>query len=197
MAVPKSFKFNGKLNYLNGLSFYFSGHGQVISFYIDDVKTKKRKIKIIMHDDPNHGRAHVHLKDHKASFAINDGSLLAGNCDVETQKVVKKWIHRHKADLLDLWNVVKSGGCHVPKVKTIQRNRTFEDFGFKGEEPKNKTCIGKIIIWHEGDLVTDNGSNIITKVLCDGNLYVGLPSDYKEGSMMFESLKGKVQMKKW
>ena len=102
MIDIRKLKFNGKLNYQNGLSFYYKDHGRFISFYIDDIRVRRRKIKVTMQPDPNHGRAHVHLDNreyHDASFAVDTGEMLEGNCDRETQGIVKDWIRKHRRDL--------------------------------------------------------------------------------------------------
>lgn len=38
-------------------------------------------------------------------------------------------------------------------------------------------------------------ANNVKHVVCDGNLFVGLPRDYEEGRMAFESTDGRLQVK--
>ncbi|MBO5615122.1 MAG: DUF4160 domain-containing protein [Prevotella sp.] len=198
MIDIRKLKFNGKLNYQNGLSFYYKDHGRFISFYIDDIRVRRRKIKVTMQPDPNHGRAHVHLDNreyHDASFAVDTGEMLEGNCDRETQGIVKDWIRKHRRDLQQLWNTTKAGGRHEPIVDKIRRNKDFEDFGFKGEEPEILTEIRGVKIWHNGDLIYEEDEGRL-KVIGEDNIYVGLPFDFEEGSITFESIDGEVQEKR-
>ena len=92
MIDIKKLRYKGKLKYQNGLLFYFKAQGRVISFYVDDFYHKRKKIKVTMQPDPNHKRAHVHIDKHDASFAIDSGELLAGQCDNKTCSVVGEWI---------------------------------------------------------------------------------------------------------
>lgn len=69
--------YDGRFHYLNGLSFYYCKRDSRISFYVDTVSVKKqKKVRIDMFEEPGHGRPHVHVGKHNASFAIDDGSLL-------------------------------------------------------------------------------------------------------------------------
>ena len=54
MIDIRKLKVNGKFNYQNGLSFYYKDHGRFISFYIDDIPVRRRKIKVTMQPDSNH-----------------------------------------------------------------------------------------------------------------------------------------------
>ena len=126
MIYEKKIRYNGKLNYQNGLLFYFKAHGHVISLYVDDVCVKKRKIRVTMQPDPNHERAHVHIGKHDASFAIDTGELLAGQCDIKTRSVVEEWIKKHRQDLLELWDIVKKGADYKPMVEIIHSKQNNE-----------------------------------------------------------------------
>lgn len=59
--------------------------------------------------EPNHNRPHVHIGNPDASFAINDGSLLTGQCDTKAEKAMKKWIAKNKDTLLKMWEVLQNG----------------------------------------------------------------------------------------
>lgn len=120
MIDVKKLRYKGKLNYQNGLSFYFKAQGRVISFYVANVYDKKKKIKVTMQPDPNHKRAHVHVDKHDASFAIDTGELLAGQCDNKTCSVVGDWINKHRQALLELWDIAKNGADYKPMVEKIQ-----------------------------------------------------------------------------
>lgn len=96
-------KYDGRQrNHQNGLTFYFTKKCQMLSFLIDVVDDKKRKIKVTMHPDINHDRPHVHINEHGASFAVDTGELLAGNCDNNTRRLIENWIARHRDDLNQL-----------------------------------------------------------------------------------------------
>ena len=62
-----------------------------------------------MFHEPSHNRPHVHIGNHYASFAINDGSLLAGQCDTKAEKVMKEWIAKNRDTLLKMWEVLQNG----------------------------------------------------------------------------------------
>ena len=62
-----------------------------------------------MFKEQNHGRPHVHVDDHDASFAIDDGSLLCGECDNQTTKAVQGWIEKNRETLNELWDALQKG----------------------------------------------------------------------------------------
>lgn len=126
MIVVKKLRYKGKLNYQNGLSFYFKAQGRVISFYVANVYDKKKKLKVTMQPDPNHKRAHVHIDKHDASFAIDTGELLAGQCDNKTCGMVGEWINKHRQDLLELWDIAKKGADYKPMVEKIQGKQNID-----------------------------------------------------------------------
>lgn len=100
-------RFDGELNVQNGLSFYVSIRPRIVSFLIETIGVRKRKIRVTILQELNHDRPHVHLDGHKASFAIDNGELLAGHCDNLTQLTIRRWIRRHRSDLLQLWKYVQ------------------------------------------------------------------------------------------
>lgn len=190
----------GKLNYQNGLIFYFEGNGRIISFYIDDVPGRKRKIKVKMQPDPCHRKAHIHLDDHglhDASFAIDTGTMMKGDCDAATQRVVKDWILRNKEDLQELWDIAKRGHPYRKVIKRIRQNRQFEGYGFKVKEPHNKEVYDGVIVWSDEKPASEYVDGVLKKITCDGDMYVGLPREFKDRSIEFESKNGKVFKKKW
>jgi len=90
MINTRTIKYDGRQrNHQNGLTFYFTRQGQVLNFLIDIIGDRKRKVKVTMHADMNHGRPHVHIGDHEASFAVDSGELIVGNCDAKTRKLMK------------------------------------------------------------------------------------------------------------
>lgn len=189
-------RYNGELNYQNGLLFYFSNQGHVVSFLIETVGDRKRKIRITMHPDINHGRPHVHIDKHDASFAIDTGELLAGHCDNSIRREIEKWINMHREDLLELWGIIKKGRDYQPIVDRIKYNKSFMDYGFDGLEPENKLVFENVVVWcHDVPSVVQNDDGI-TIVVSAGDIFVGLPKDYQEGKIEFISSNGTVKKKK-
>ncbi len=195
MIDIRRIRFDGKLNYQNGLSFYFSRQGHVISFLIQEIGDRKRRIRVRMEPDVNHERAHVHINEHNASFDVNTGELMEGECDVRTRQTVQNWILRHKGDLLELWDIAKAGIDYRPYVRRIREDKDFTDFGFKGTKPDTCTIIERVKIWYEGELIQELDYNNVNHVISEGDMFVGLPEGFLEGRMIFESLNGKVQVK--
>lgn len=70
-------------------------------------------IEIRMDANKNHGRGHVHIKykkdGHAASYAINDGSRLAGELPTYYDRKVQSWILRNQSELQTLWDSTQSG----------------------------------------------------------------------------------------
>ena len=123
MIDVERLRFDGKLNYQEGLSFYFSGNGHVISFLVKTVWNKKKSIRVTMQPDINHHRAHVHINDHDATVAVDTGEKLAGDCDGRTLGVVQDWIRDHREALLELWDIAKAGTeDYRPYVARIQED---------------------------------------------------------------------------
>lgn len=118
-------RFDGKLNYQERLSFYFSKKGHVISFLVKTVWNKKKSIRVTMQPDINHHRAHVHINDHDATVAVDNGELLAGNCDARTLAAVQKWVLEHKDTLKELWDIAKVG--EVDYRQYVERIRENDD----------------------------------------------------------------------
>lgn len=197
MINLENLKYDGRQrNYQNGLTFYFTKHGQVLNFLIDVIGDRKRKIKVTMEPDINHGRAHVHINGHGASFAVDNGELIAGNCDAQTRKMMKNWIARHREDLLQLWETIKRGESYQPAVERIRREKTFDEFGFRGDEPRCKTVIDDVVIWHNDDLLLERDNEGKVLVIGDGDMYVAFPKDYPDGHIKIESLNGDLQVKR-
>lgn len=188
-------RFDGKFNYQNGLRFYFSRHGHVISFLVQEIGDRRRKIRVRMEPNVNHERPHMHIDEHNASFDVNTGELMEGECDVQTRQAVQNWILRHKGDLLELWDIAKAGIDYRPYVRRIREGKDFTDFGFKGKKPDTCTIIERVKIWYEGKLIQEVDYDNVNHVISEGDMFVGLPEEFLEGRMIFESLNGKVQIK--
>lgn len=166
-------KYDGRQrNHQNGLTFYFTKKCLMLSFLIDVVDDKKRKIKVTMHPDINHDRPHVHINEHGASFAVDTGELLAGNCDNNTRRLIENWIARHRDDLNQLWNIIKRGGIYKPAVIKIRRDKSYEECGFTGREPRNKTIFDGIVIWHNDELLKEHQNNGSVLVIGAGDMFV-------------------------
>ena len=195
MIDIRRLRFDGKFNYQNGLRFYFTRYGHFISFLVQEIGDRKRKIRVRMEPDVNHERPHVHIDEHGASFDVNTGELMEGKCDARTQHSMQEWIHRHRKDLLELWYIAKRGRDYRPHVKRIQEDRDFADYGFKGEEPENNIAIDGVKIWYDGELIQEIDAQDVRHIVAEGNMYVVLPEGYQEGRMTFESVNGKVRIK--
>ncbi|THD81063.1 DUF4160 domain-containing protein [Aliigemmobacter aestuarii] len=80
---------------------------------IEFLVKKLEPLQIRMDGDRNHGRAHVHInylkQYHVASYAIDDGTRLAGNLSSKYDRVIKTWIADNRKVLLELWHKVQSG----------------------------------------------------------------------------------------
>ena len=71
------------------------------------------EIQIRIDGDKNHARAHVHIKykknGHAASYAIDDGSRLAGELPTYYDGLVRYWIAENRDDLIKLWETTQRG----------------------------------------------------------------------------------------
>lgn len=197
MIEISNLKYDGRQrNHQNGLTFYFTKNCHMLSFLIDVVDDRKRKIKVTMHPDINHNRPHIHINEHGASFAVDTGKLLAGDCDNKSCKLIESWITQHREDLYQLWDIVKRGRDYQPVVKKIRHEKSFEECGFKGKEPRYKTVIDRAVIWHNDILLTERHNNGYILVIGAGDMFVFLPAGYSDDYFTFESLSGSVQVKR-
>lgn len=196
MIDIRSLKYDGhQRNYQNGLTFYFTRQGHVLNFLIDVVGDRKIKIKVTMHPDGNHARAHVHIDGHSASFAVDNGELIAGYCDLKIRKLIKNWIIRHQEDIFQLWDIIKRGEKYQPIVEKIRLERSFEEWGFNGKEPRFKNVIDDATIWHNDKLLTEKKEDGNIIVIGTGDIFVGIPASYPEEHITIVSLDGEVQVK--
>jgi hypothetical protein len=83
---------------------------------------RKLNMKFRMEPDQHH-RAHVHIQygkeNHKASYAVDNGELLAGSLPTYQEKVVVKWISDHSETLDRLWVTLKRGEDHSPLIREL------------------------------------------------------------------------------
>lgn len=101
---------DGKFHYVGGINFYFAKEDFRFSFYVSDVFYRRRKkIRVDMFHEPKHNRPHVHIGNHDASFAIDDGSLLVGECETKAEKFMTEWIGKNKDTLLKMWDALQNG----------------------------------------------------------------------------------------
>lgn len=81
-------------------------------------------LEIRMDANKNHGRGHVHIKykkdGHAASYAINDGSRLAGELPTYYDRKVQSWIIRNQPKLLTLWDSTQGGKPDETILLTFQ-----------------------------------------------------------------------------
>ncbi|VFM97954.1 MAG: protein of unknown function (DUF4160) [Candidatus Kentron sp. G] len=63
------------------------------------------------YDDKKHNLPHIHAEygEHRASIAIDDGSVLSGNLPPSKMKLVQAWIEIHREDLLVDWKLALAG----------------------------------------------------------------------------------------
>lgn len=194
MIDIRRIRFDGKLNYQEGLNFYFSKAGHIVSFLIREIGDRKRIIRVSMHPDTNHERPHVHIGEHEASFDIKTGKLLAGRCDPKRTRILEAWIEKHKDDLLQLWDIAKKGKDYRPIVKKIRLDKEFNEYNFKGVEPEKCIIIDRVKIWYNGELVQEKDDNeIIKKVISEGDMCVVLPTDLEDNRIIYKSINGNVQ----
>ena len=70
-------------------------------------------ILITLHyeDNVRHNLPHIHVRYQgaKASVAIEDGQVLAGQLPVKQMKLVQAWIEIHRDELLANWELAVSG----------------------------------------------------------------------------------------
>lgn len=83
--------------------------GDLIRFLV----MRMEEIEIRMDGDKNHARPHIHIKyrkdGHAASYAIDDGSRLAGKLPKRYDRRIAGWIIENNADLKGLWASTQSG----------------------------------------------------------------------------------------
>ncbi len=187
-------KFNGDLNFQDGLCFYFTNESHTVSFLIQEIGDRKRTIRATMQPDINHRRPHVHINGHMASIAIDNGELLAGDCDTRILRIVREWIKKHRSNLQVLWNVAKHGKDYRPVVNAIQHDITFKSFGFNGTEPEKHDIVDGVMIWYDGELEWKKDEHEdVMYATSKGDMYVGLPENYKKGKIIFNSVNGNVR----
>ena len=68
-------------------------------------------VSIFYGDDDNHHTPHVHARyqGSKASVAIEDGSVLAGELPPAKLRMLRVWMDIHREELLADWEVAKTG----------------------------------------------------------------------------------------
>ena len=68
-------------------------------------------ISLYFYDDERHKLPHIHAKyqGQDASFAILDGSVLAGEIPVSRARLVQAWIEIHRESLLADWELAVNG----------------------------------------------------------------------------------------
>lgn len=68
-------------------------------------------IAIMFEDNDRHNLPHIHVRysGEKASIAIEDGRILAGNISPKQLKLVQAWIEIHREELLADWELAVAG----------------------------------------------------------------------------------------
>jgi hypothetical protein len=69
------------------------------------------QVFMYFYDNNKHNIPHIHAEyqEYEASFAIDDGMLLAGNLPTKQTRMIQAWIEIHKEDLLLDWKLAVSG----------------------------------------------------------------------------------------
>ncbi len=73
-------------------------------------------IRMFFYDTEKHHRPHIHAEyqDQVAVYAIDDGTVLAGNLSPKKHKLVVAWIEIHQEDLLADWELAVNGRTPLP-----------------------------------------------------------------------------------
>ncbi|HNS22342.1 MAG TPA: DUF4160 domain-containing protein [Sedimentisphaerales bacterium] len=68
-------------------------------------------VAIYYEDTGRHHKPHIHVRyqGHKASVAIEDGSVLAGEIPLRQMKMVQVWVDLHRDELLANWELAVAG----------------------------------------------------------------------------------------
>lgn len=68
-------------------------------------------VAIMFEDNDRHNLPHIHVRysGQKASIAIEDGFVLAGNIPTKQLKMVQAWIEIHKEELYADWELALAG----------------------------------------------------------------------------------------
>ncbi len=63
---------------------------------------------------------HAYYQEHKATFRIDTGELLAGSLPRRQQRLVEAWIELYQDELFDNWNLADAGEP-INKVPPLKR----------------------------------------------------------------------------
>ena len=68
-------------------------------------------VSIYFEESERHHRPHVHVRysGQKASIAIEDGRVLAGDIPAKQLKMVQAWIEIHQDELFADWEMARNG----------------------------------------------------------------------------------------
>ena len=81
--------------------------------YTEFLVVKLQNIKPQMYQEKGHSTPHLHIdygkQIHAASYAIHDGSRLAGNLSKKYDREVTSWINANRKDLKRLWHETQNG----------------------------------------------------------------------------------------
>lgn len=69
------------------------------------------KVFMYFYDNNKHNVPHIHAEyqNYEASFAIEEGNVLAGYFLARQMKIIQAWIEIHKEDLLLDWELALNG----------------------------------------------------------------------------------------
>lgn len=70
-------------------------------------------------EDHNPPHFHVEYAEYEAMIEINSGEILRGSLPSKQLKYIQVWCDIHKNELLDNFEVMKSNGSLVKKIKPL------------------------------------------------------------------------------
>jgi hypothetical protein len=73
-------------------------------------------VQMVFYDNERHSLPHIHVQygDDKASFSINDGSVLAGSLPPRQTRLIRTWIDLRREELMADWNLAINGATLKP-----------------------------------------------------------------------------------
>jgi hypothetical protein len=78
-------------------------------------------VAMFFEDSDRHNLPHIHVRyaGHKASIAVEDGRVLAGDIPAKQLKLVQAWIEIHKDELFVDWELAAAGE-HPFRIAPLQ-----------------------------------------------------------------------------
>lgn len=186
-------KRNGEINYADEFTFRYeeTQNGYSVCITITTIKLGNKPLILKIKPDINHMMPHIHFGDHIASFAIDNGMCIAGECSAAIKNRIGSWIRSHRSDLMVLWNDLKKGKPYEEARARVRERWEENGVFFIGEKPEHERAIEYAHIWYNGTLgITrmDDGKQLVT---CSKDMCILLTKGYVEGSLVFKSSSNK------